>query len=355
MASPLSKYAFINAKLRARISKILPDELFGQLAKAPSLEAALALLREGPFASLEQIYAGTGDLKLAELELLKEEIELYRGIRKHLHLGSKPLVDALLAHFEIENLKNAIRIYFDRKIRKRAVDTSVHYVLYDPIIHSIPIDIVLNAESFDEIAGVCGGTPYGRIISKYSHVVESEGSLFRMEVAFDHDYYDNLLRAIGRLDRRDRDVAMRLVGVEIDLQNIGWIIRLRKFYDLPLEAVLTTIIPGGFNLNKATVEELYRAQNVASVLQGFVEGKYPGLSVLLSSPASDSTSRLMLIRRILDEIRRHEVQRILAGYPFTVGIILAYFLLKADELKKVRMILNAKEVGRSLKRIESML
>jgi vacuolar-type H+-ATPase subunit C/Vma6 len=74
MPGPLSKYAFINAKLRARISKILPEEIFTQLARAPSLEAALALLRETPFARLEEIYSGTGDLKQAELELLKNEI-----------------------------------------------------------------------------------------------------------------------------------------------------------------------------------------------------------------------------------------------------------------------------------------
>ena len=45
MAGPLSKYSFINAKLRARISKILPEDVFEELAKSPSLEAALALLR----------------------------------------------------------------------------------------------------------------------------------------------------------------------------------------------------------------------------------------------------------------------------------------------------------------------
>jgi V/A-type H+-transporting ATPase subunit C len=228
-------------------------------------------------------------------------------------------------------------------------------VLYDPIIHALPIDIILNAKSFDEIADVCGGTPYGRIIMKYARVVESEGSLFRMEIAFDHYYYENLIAAIQQLDKRDRAVALRLVGVEIDLQNISWIIRLKKFYALPLEAVMAAIVPGGFNLDRATIGELYQAQNVTSVLQGFVEGKYPGLTALLSSAASDSTSRLMLIRRILDEVRQHEVHRILTGYPFTVGIILAYFILKSGELKKIRMILNAKQVGRSLERIESML
>lgn len=355
MAGPLSKYALINAKLRARISKLLPDELFRQLAKAPSLDAALALLRETPFSNLERIYAQTGDLKLAELELLKNEIELYRGLRPYLHPSSEAVVDALLARFEIDNLKNAIRVYFDRRIRKRSVEGSIHYVLQEPIVHPIPIDVILNAESLDEIAGICDGTPYGPIIRKYGHTVESEQSLFRLEVGLDLHYYDNLVKAINGLDRRDRTTALRLIGVEIDLLNISWIIRFKKFYDLPLEAILPTLVPGGLNLNKAIIEELYRAQNVAGVLQSFVKGKYPGFSALLSSQTSGRTSRLILIQRILDEIRKHEVHRILGGYPFSIGIILSYFVLKGDELKKIRTVLNAKLYGRESERIESML
>ena len=351
----MSKYSFLNAKLRARISKILPDELFDELGAAPSIDAALALLADTPFGALEEIYSRTGDLKLAERELLKSEIGLYKNIREHIHQDCADLLDALLSEFEIENLKNAIRLYFDRKIRKRSVESQVHYILYDRIIHDIPIDIIVNAENFEEIAGVCSGTPYDQIIKKYSNTVESEGSLFRMEVGFDHFYYQNLLASIAKLNRRDRETALRLTGVEIDLQNINWIIRFKNFYDLPLEAVMAAIVPGGFNLDKAVMGELYSAQNVTSVLQGFVKRKYPGLSTLLSSETPDSTSRLLLIRRILEEIMKHEVQRILTGYPFTVGIILAYFVLKGNELKKVRTILNAKYYGVEQERIESMI
>ncbi len=57
MARPLSKYSFINAKLRARISKILSDDIFDELVKAPSLEAAMAFLRDTPFAGLEELIA----------------------------------------------------------------------------------------------------------------------------------------------------------------------------------------------------------------------------------------------------------------------------------------------------------
>jgi V/A-type H+-transporting ATPase subunit C len=355
MAGPLSKYSFINAKLRARISKILPDQMFSQLARAPSIEAALALLRDTPFALLEQVYSATGDLKQAELELLKNEIELYGNIKQYIHRDCLELVDTLLGRFEIDNLKNAIRVYFDRRVRNHPADTTTHYILYDRIIHDIPIDIVLNAESFDEIAGVCEGTPYSQIIRKYCHTVESEGSLFRMEIALDHLYYKNLLSAIERLDEPDRSIAQRLAGVEIDLQNIDWIIRFKNFYDLPLEAVMAAIVPGGFNLSRAIIDELHSAQNVTSVLQGFVKSKYPGLSALLSSQTSDSASRLLLIRRIMEEIINHEVRRILTGYPFTVGIILAYFVLKSNELRKIRTILNAKQYDIQPDRIETMI
>ena len=52
---------------------------------------------------------------------------------------------------------------------------------------------------------------------------------------------------------------------------------------------------------------------------------------------------------------KHEVQRILTGYPFTIGIILAYFMLKRNEMKKIRTILNAKRYHIEQERIESMI
>ena len=355
MAGALSKYSFINAKLRGRISKILPDELFHELAKSHGLEEALAALRDTPFADLEGVYSSTGDIKQAELELLKDEIEIYRDVRKYLHGSSAELIEALLYQFEVDNLKNAIRLYFDRKVRKRSIDAGVHYILYDRIIHDIPIDIIVNADSFDEIVGVCEGTPYCQIIKKYYHTVESRGSLYRMEIAFDHFYYDNLIKCINKLDKKDRDIAVRLTGVEIDLQNINWIIRLRSFYGLGLDEVMATIVPGGFNFKKDMIEQLYSAQNVKYILHDLIKNKYPGLSVLLGSETSDNVSRLLLIRQMLQGITKHEVQKILAGYPFTIGIIFSYFILKQEELKKIRMILNAKQYGVEPERIESMI
>ena len=310
------------------------------------------LLRETGFADLEKIYSGTGDLKQVELELLKKQIELYRDIRQYLDPSAGQLVDSLLRKFEIDNLKNAIRVYFNRKIHKSTNKTIAHYILYETIIHKIPVDLIINAESFDEIARLCGGTPYSSIINHYSQAVQTSSSLFHMEIAFDHFYYQNLIYSINKLDSRDLNIALRLICVEIDLQNISWVIRFKNFYGLTLKEVLATVIPGGLNLNKATVEELYRAEDFPIALQNSIKYQYPTLSSLLSSQTSSSTSRLLLIHQILEEIRKKEVEKILAGYPFNIGIVLVYFVLKDEEFKKIRMLLNAKHYGRTVERLK---
>ena len=44
MAGALRTYSLINAKLRARLSKILPDEVLRQMARAPSLPECVQIL-----------------------------------------------------------------------------------------------------------------------------------------------------------------------------------------------------------------------------------------------------------------------------------------------------------------------
>ena len=66
-------------------------------------------------------------------------------------------------------------------------------------------------------------------------------------------------------------------------------------------------------------------------------------------------SRLLLVERILGQILSLEINRVLMGYPFTIGIILAYFILKDNEIKKIMTILNAKYYGIGSDRILSGL
>ncbi len=343
MTTPLRKYAFINAKLRARISKLLPESTLLEMARMYSLEEALSLLKDTPYSILDDIYRKTGDLKLSEMELLRDEIGIYTEVQKYVQDDTRAVVQALLQQYEIDNLKNTIRIYFDKKIRKRDIDTAYLYLLRDKILYDIPIERIVNAENFSEVAKALSATPYGVIVEKYSDTVLSDGSLFHLEIALDHYYYSSLVSAVECLERRDRKEAQRIIGVEIDLVNINWIIRFKRFYNVQIEEVMSLIIPGGFHLSDKHLKNAYTSQTTIQILQDIVKSDYPGLGTLLSSQATDSLSRLLLIERVLEQILLHETRRILIGYPFTIGIVLSYFIFKKNEIKKVRAILNAKQ------------
>jgi len=207
----------------------------------------------------------------------------------------------------------------------------------------------------EEIVHILEITPYASIVEKFKDSVLDEGSLFLLEVAFDHYYYENLIRAAGKLDASDRKESLRLIGVEIDLQNINWIIRFRRFYNLSIEQVLTLIIPGGYHLGTGLLKEVHASQNVTTVLQGIIKTTYPGLATMLASQPADGSARLLLIERILERILVYEIQRILRGYPFTIGIIFAYFILKKNEMKKIKAILNAKQYKIPEDRIQGLI
>ena len=355
MTSPIRKYAFINAKLRARISNLFSEDALNRMMSVQTLDEALGFLRDTNYGVLDEVYGRTGDLKLGELELLRKEIELFTELEKYVKGVELELIQALVIRYEIDNLKNALRLYFDRKIRHRNIDMAVPYILHEKIRHDISIDSIINAENIEEISQSLIGTPYARIIEENMSDVLKDGSLFILEIALDHYYYKNLIGRAENLSPGDRKETLRIIGVEIDLQNINWIVRFRGFYDLPLEEALNIIIPSGFNLSYSSFKEAYASQNVTQILQGVVKVRYPGLSTLLSSQTTDSSSRLLLIERILERIMLHEIRRIMTGYPFTIGIILSYFILKKNEIKKVQTILNAKQYNIPVDRIKGVI
>jgi V/A-type H+-transporting ATPase subunit C len=58
---------------------------------------------------------------------------------------------------------------------------------------------------------------------------------------------------------------------------------------------------------------------------------------------------------LLQEILDREVRKILGGYPFTIGIILAYSLLERRETSRIVTILNAKLYELDPERVRTVL
>jgi V/A-type H+-transporting ATPase subunit C len=339
----VQKYGFINAKLRARISKILPESLSAEMSRAKSLSEAVELLRNTDFSAVENVFGQTGDIKSAELELARKEVRLYLELESLTKDEVRSIVFALAERFEVDNLKHALRLWFDSRVRGRSIDAAVGYLLRDRVHRDLALDRIVNAGSLEAAAEALSGTPYGELVARQAAEVARVQSLFPLEIALDHYFYRQLLAAVDGLGTRDREIARRMIGAEIDLANINWLIRFKGFYKLDPERALACAIPEGIWLSPQAVAEAYAMDNPSAVLGELVRRRYPGLASLLTPrEATESYARLVLIERILAEILMLEVRHLLSGYPFTIGILLAYFVLKSAEIRRIKTVLNAK-------------
>lgn len=351
----LKKYGFINAKLRARISNILPDEVLAQMAKTRSLTEAIRLLHDTPFQVLEEVYNRTGDLKLSELELLKKEIELYSELEKYIKDDVLEFVRGLTRKYEVETLKAALRLWFDRVVRKRSIESFTGYLYREKIHHDLRIDQIINVDTIEGIASILEGTPYAKILRENSAQAESLKNLFPFEIALDRYFYRQLYEKASALDSRDFEIVKRMLGVEIDMENISWLVRFRDFYKMPMEQALANMIPYGHHLDKKALEEAFSSGDSTEILRNLISKKYGALSSMLAVKSADDQAKLVLLGRLLDQIILYEVKKIKSGYPFTIGIVMAYFVLKKNELRKVMTILNAKYYNIEEERIKSVL
>jgi len=343
MAGPLKTYAFINAKLRTRISKLLPEQFIRQLIRSRSLAESVQMLGDTDFAPVQKIYERTGDIKTAEMELLGRELEIYLELEKLVEEEIREFIHALTGRFEVDNLKNALRLWFDRRVRGRNVEDARGYLLRQRIHHPLDLDRIINADTLEQVAEHLEGTPYAPIVREQAAAVTEAATLFPLELSLDRYLYGTLAEAADRLGPRDREIARRLIGVEIDLQNISWLLRVKNFYSLEADRALRSTLPGGLNLTPELMRQTYEAERTDRQISALVGKRYPEIAPLLASQEQTRPgARLTMIERILDQIMKIEVRKILAGYPFTIGIILAYFILKGEEMRKIMTVLNAK-------------
>ena len=351
MAGRLTRYAFVNAKLRTRLSKMIGEHQIQKVIRARSLGEAIQMLRDMRFAFVESVYSRTGDLRMVELELFTRQVELCVEVRNDVAGEVREFVNALAIRFEVDTLKNALRLWFDRCVRRRAIENSLGYLYRGLVAHNIQVDQIINVENLSEVATVLTDTPYETIVRQQAERVLADESLFPVEVGLDRYYYSQLMTAVQGPARRDSALAQRVIGAEIDLQNINWIARF-KLHDLAPAEATRYLIPQGRHLDVSLIHAVYEGKDVTELLAGVVEKGYPALRTLLRSESSGEQAGLILLEQILNQIMLLEVRRVLAGNPFTVGVILAYFYLKLQETRRIVSILNAKHYGLDAERVQ---
>ena len=356
MPTAVSTYGFINAKLRGRISKLLSEEFFLQMARSRSLIEAMVLLKGTSYTEAVETYNRTGDIRLCELDLTRIEWQGLRTLDRFVPEAIKPFAQAILERYEVSTLKNALRLSFERIVRGRPVDDKVAYFLRGDGITDLPLDLIINAADLDDLEQVMMTTRYGEILADSLHGVGPSESLFGVEVALDRWYFEHLLEAASTLSRADEKVARRLIGIQIDIQNLNWLVRMGQFHRAEGVGLASSVVPGGALFGLDDLEKAFRTDRPLEPLMAALGSRYAGL-IPQAGPTQerDHLRRLGLLEEILRTVLFHEIRRTLGGFPFTVGTMLAYLLLLQNEVRVLTSILNAKYYDLPASRVEGLI
>jgi len=356
MATAVSTYAFINAKLRARISKLLDESFFLGIARSRSLVEAVATLNDTPYAGAVEVYNRTGDIKLCELELVRTEYQALGALERYTPKAIMPFTRAVLKQYEVATLKHALRLWFERVVRGRPVDDKVAYLERGEQVSNLPVDEVINAGDAEGVIAALEGTPYSQVIQQPMETLGEKQSLFEAEVALDRWYFSHLVASANELSSTDSAVALRLIGIQIDIQNVNWLVRMKHFHKLDASRLAASVMPGGTLITTAELAKAYQTDRPLEPLVAALGPRYSGL-VRQTSPEEEHNQlrRLALLEDLLRSVLYQEIRRTLGGYPFTIGTILAYFLLTQSEVRTLISVLNAKAYDLSADRIEGLI
>ncbi|UCF04914.1 MAG: V-type ATPase subunit [bacterium] len=345
---PISKYALVNAKVRARLSTLLAPELIDRLAETRDLSEFYSIIGGTIYEPIFSRPEITFDPRVGERMLLEQEAEWHGELLQDLHGAERDLVAHFLEKYEIENLKTALRI----REGSRGED-EMKYIIRKELLNKLPYQAISEAASLEDVLPLIAGTPYLDPVRETIDDYHERGTLFPVEIGLEIDYYRRLKGKVEALSKRDREIAGRLIGLEIDQKNIGWLIRLKFYYDVPVGELLDYNIPGGSRMTRDRLRLAFRAETLREVLSIALEKSFGNaLDFLIRE---EQLSRLYLLEIILWNYLIVEARKTLAGFPFTIGTVLSYLILKRTEIRNIITILNGKvyKMGRS--EIESHL
>ncbi|TMI32102.1 V-type ATPase subunit [Candidatus Bathyarchaeota archaeon] len=130
----------------------------------------------------------------------------------------------------------------------------------------------------------------------------------------------------------DRASCLPIVGATIDLMNLAIVLRSKL---IGISKVEDHLIRGSWKLDPKTMGQVTAAQDVGQALELISSHSYYARILGSARQKYEETKSLSFIEIAL---RKHSIiisRRIFAGFPYTLGIILAFLILKENEARNL--------------------
>ena len=268
----LLAYSGVVTKVRGLKSKLLHPDEFEEIAELKSIADVVTYLKTKPgyekeFEALDETRLHRGDV---EKMLLKSLYNDYSGLYAFSGIAQKKFLKLYLKRYEVRLINYCLRIVFNQY--PQPFDLLSKKVFFEKY-SKIPMDKVIAATNVSELIDALKGTDYYEPMNRLreNHV----NSLYEFDRTLNLYFYTYIWREKRKiLKGKELKGFTNNLGIEIDLLNLEWMYRAKKYYEMAPADIYRILIPIHYKIHNETFKNLVEAPTLEEFIKIFKETIY---------------------------------------------------------------------------------
>lgn len=321
-------YSGLNTKIHGMKNKLISDNEYSEIAGFSSVTDVIRYLQNHP--GYTDLFPSSPDDSFFHRENLEQILTLssYKNYAKIYNFSSiqqRKFLDLYFMHFEIKLIKQILRKLFNH--RPLLVDIELLKPYFERF-SDIPIERAAEAENIEELISALSGTKYYKPLAKVNEMPEK--NLFDYEISLDLFKFTFYWKTKNKfLKGIDLEVITKSYGYKIDLLNLQWIYRCKKYYNMTTAQILKMVIPVNYKLKNHQIYELIESDSTKSFME-ILSGTYYGHDV----QDFDNIS----IEKYYNRFMKRHYLNIFRKYPYSLACVSTYLYLQEQETEKLTLI-----------------
>lgn len=338
MLGSLIAYSGIVTKSKAMSSKLINLEDYNKIAQLESPADFASFLKSQPgyaplFANIDERSLHRGQIEhILMNSLYLDYIKLYRFADGK----QRGALKFIFFRHEVTILKTCMQLAFSHI---NSIDLTAFTTFFSQ--HSqLNVNELVVSTTMEEFIAKLKDTEY---YSLFVHIQNNNPSIYDYESQLDIYYFKRVWEMKDTvLKGAERKAIKHTIGCQIDLLNIMWIYRSKKFYDIDLSKIYATVIPVHYKLKNEQLTKLVEAATINDFM-AILSTTYYGRNMKEPTEGSIENAYRVTMNKIYKQNEKL--------HPASIAPIYSFFHLKEQEIDRlttalecIRYSLEPKEV-----------
>ena len=327
-------YSGITVKIRAMQAKLLKDGDYEQIASMRSVPEVTEFLKEKPayekyLEEMDSTFYHRGNVEKILYQSLFDD---YSRIFRFGGPQQKQFLKTYWKRYEVDVINYCLRIVFNHYQIPFDLDYKKEY--FDRY-SQISIDELVASKNVEELVDNLAGTEYYEPLKKIREM--ETATLFDYDMALELYYFTTLWKRQKRLLKgKELKLYARDCGTKIDLLNLQWVYRAKKYYHMLPPDIYSLTIPIHYRLSVKEYKTLVETPSLEEFLRQAENTWYARKYDFGDGRTMEQTYKDCLRHLYLADRRQN---------PYSVASIYTYLYLKEEEIDKLTTALECIRYG----------